>query len=105
MSSTNRAEVRAAAIASHVAASSSSLSSHSLVMRPTNVIVAGEPAKKPKKNYLDLENAENVYVSYLKYMHFYTLTQINALTCVAVNYHPTLLFFFMSECNLKFNLL
>ena len=33
-----------------------------LVMRPTSVIVA-EPTKvKPKKNYLDLENAENVYV-------------------------------------------
>jgi hypothetical protein len=65
MSSHTRARVRAATIASHVAPSSpSSLPSHQLTLRPTNVVVAGEPTPKikQKKNY-DLENAE-VYVFY-----------------------------------------
>eukprot|EP00026_Physarum_polycephalum_P006854 Phypoly_transcript_06907.p1 GENE.Phypoly_transcript_06907~~Phypoly_transcript_06907.p1 ORF type:complete len:479 (+),score=78.07 Phypoly_transcript_06907:25-1461(+) len=60
MSSHHRARVRAATIASHVAPSSSPSICHQLAMRPTNVVVAGEPATKikQKKNYLDLENAE-----------------------------------------------
>lgn len=70
MSSENRARVRLATIASHVAISSSfsllssSSDSSALVTRPTSVIVGNETAKKPKKNYLDLENAENISGDY-----------------------------------------